>query len=81
MANTNLGRIDRKTGGKRDKKILVAQHMLQDAGEKAALTRGSPDLLDRKPSHVEEAGEPCGLICDEGKRLNRQHFCRFTGRP
>ena len=71
------GRIDPGAGGKRDQEILVLEHMLEHAGEKAWLARRPPDLLDRYSGCANKAVYPFGFFGDEGKCLNRQRFCGF----
>jgi hypothetical protein len=68
------GRIDPGTRRERKEETLIAQHMLEHSGKKAALTRGATNLLNRKPACLKEIGEPLRLLADKAKRLNRQHF-------
>jgi hypothetical protein len=74
----HLGGIDPGAAGESKQEILVAEHMLQHAGEKAGLLRGGAKLCGRDAAHVEEATERVRLFGDEGKRLNRQHFGGFA---
>src|SRR5208283_4171123 len=73
----DLGRIDSGAQGKRDQETLIAEHMLEHAGEEAGLARRGPNLLRRYSGGSQKASQPFGVFGDEAKRLNRQHFSRF----
>src|SRR5579863_7837124 len=50
----DFGRVNARTVGKRGQEILVAEHMLKHASQKAALPRGGADVLNRNAGQVEE---------------------------
>ncbi len=73
-----LGRIDPGAVGESEQETLVAEHMLEHAGEKARLARGVANGVRRQfRVAARKRAEPLGLFGDEGKRLNCQHFRRF----
>src|SRR5262249_41811805 len=77
-ASCHFGRIEAGAVGKCDQQILVSQNMLQDADKKVGIAGGVADRLRCDAGRRDETVQPAIVLDDEGKRLNRQHFGRFT---
>ena len=65
--------------GEGHQETLVAEHMVEDAAKKARLARRVADRVRADAGRGEEGAEPLRFLGDEGKRLNRKRFCRFSG--
>jgi|SRR5579863_1276121 len=65
--------------GEGDQETLIAEHMFENAGKKAGLARSGAYFRRGYTGHVEEARKLFRLLSEERKRLNCQHFRRFSG--
>jgi hypothetical protein len=67
MRAGDFGRTDPGAVGKCDQETLVAEHMLEHAGEKVRRTRGIANAVRANPGRRDERAQPLGLFRDKGK--------------
>jgi hypothetical protein len=73
-----MRRVDPGLLGKSQKQRLISGQILKDPGEKTGLARGGPNLGRAYPGNGKETAQPFLVAGNEGKRLHRQHFRRFS---
>ena len=77
----DLGRVEAGTGGESQQQILVAEHMLQHAGEKVGRAGRVADRVRLDAGRGQKGGHSLRHFRDEGKGLNSEHLRRFRRVP